>query len=680
MEFTVYRQAFKVRPDGTVVYKGEDARPYVSDRMIMTADGLGGASSIRHTLIKPELFIEEKLPETLFDGVYDDYSETEFSEYVRDSFFELFAVRDCYTDNINNIKKSGYFASRIVSAIVMHEIEYNEIFQPDCFFSVIEQAEQDDIEDLQRDMDELGDYFAEKIKSDMLKIAENANLVYESRYEGLALLGTTLCACIYRETDEYAQGVFLTAGDSRPYVWDSENGLCQIVADEERPDGGMTNYIRANGEEYFRIYCCYKKFKKPCVIFGATDGCFDSAYFNSNMSFEKLILDTALASENTQEMGGRLSEFFTEYGRHDDSSTMAFRFFGYTDFADFKSHAEKRLAFLEREYISMIPELLTRDFSEEFERFKKGGDGISKITADILRENSEVKDYCERMCRDIVSDTIENDREHILLSVDYVKAEKELKKFVVENFSFFIPIMKSAGYSIPDELSKESNNICKIREAYHRAVENYYYQLELCGEKIESAYKWVTEQIGKIKNKPVPDTGDVSGYVDGGKLDEIRTGAEESFSALKTISEGTNDSVKMMGSKKSSYIDKNKNLSEKYPDIFEKAVTETACGQLVLGDFPIEDNGVAEQTVLLYKKMTAVEERIRNSVCKKYIDENIVRIVGEKPEELSELIEKTAASVEEEFRSYKEKSELQRNIFAEYDLTYSRYFGGSDET
>ena len=31
MELTVYRQSSKTRPDGTIVYKGEDARPYVDE-------------------------------------------------------------------------------------------------------------------------------------------------------------------------------------------------------------------------------------------------------------------------------------------------------------------------------------------------------------------------------------------------------------------------------------------------------------------------------------------------------------------------------------------------------------------------------------------------------------------------------------------------------------------------
>ena len=126
MELTVYRQSSKQRPDGTIVYKGEDARPYVDDNIFFVADGLGGAAAIRHQQINPDMFDKDKLMDTLFKGVYDDYSDERFVYYVTYSFFELFAVKECYTENINNIKKSGYFASRIVTAIVLHEMIYDQ--------------------------------------------------------------------------------------------------------------------------------------------------------------------------------------------------------------------------------------------------------------------------------------------------------------------------------------------------------------------------------------------------------------------------------------------------------------------------------------------------------------------------------------------------------------------------
>ena len=127
MELTVYRQASKTRPDGTVVYKGEDARPYVDDSLIMAADGLGGAAAIRHTKIVPELFEEDKVVDALFGRVMDDISDEVFQKYVKDSFSELRSVKDIYMDNVNNIKKSGYFASRIVTAIVLRAVRSERV-------------------------------------------------------------------------------------------------------------------------------------------------------------------------------------------------------------------------------------------------------------------------------------------------------------------------------------------------------------------------------------------------------------------------------------------------------------------------------------------------------------------------------------------------------------------------
>ena len=130
MELTVFRQATKDRGNGVIVYKGEDGRPYADDKLIMITDGLGGAAAIHHRSFDLGLFDSEKLLDTLFKGVYDEYSDERFVKYVKDSFFELRAVKDCYMDNARNMKKSGYFASRIVSAIMLHELYYNDSLQP----------------------------------------------------------------------------------------------------------------------------------------------------------------------------------------------------------------------------------------------------------------------------------------------------------------------------------------------------------------------------------------------------------------------------------------------------------------------------------------------------------------------------------------------------------------------
>ena len=365
MELTVYRQASKQRDDGTIVYKGEDALPYVDDKIFFVADGLGGAAAIRHQKIVPELFEKDKLMDTLFKDVYKNYSDEKFEKYVTDSFFELFAVKDCYTANVYNIKKSGYFASRIVAAIVLHEIIYYENLKPAAIFDLYNFLE---LPEIQKELLKIiGDSFVNRISEDIRKIAKNANLIYESPYSGLALLGTTICATIYREKEDYVEALYLTAGDSRPYIWTEKEGLCQLLEDEEGEDGGMTNYIKANDDATFNIRCNYMKFKKPCVLFNASDGCFDSGYFLSPMAFEKLILEKAVATASTEEMSQSLHEAFLKFGTHDDSSTIAMKFFGYDSFDSFKKSASRRLKDINDEYLSQMPDLLEKDYAQESE-------------------------------------------------------------------------------------------------------------------------------------------------------------------------------------------------------------------------------------------------------------------------------------------------------------------------
>ncbi|MCR5675771.1 MAG: hypothetical protein K6G16_08690 [Lachnospiraceae bacterium] len=377
MELTVYRQASKERPDGTVVYKGEDALPFVNDNVLFVADGLGGAAAIRHQNIDPGLFDPEKLPEILFGELCGGELPQDFARYIRDSFFELYAVRDCYTENINNIKKSGYFASRIVAGILLHLFLYNEPpFEAAEWIRSLAGMPEDERE---ARLKQAGTAFAGEVTGGLKRIAEWGKLTYESAYAGLALLGTTVCMTLFRESDDEVQAVYLTAGDSRPYFWGEEEGLCQLLPDEEGADGGMTNYIRANEDAEVRIRCSYFSFGKPCILFNASDGCFDSKYFLSPMAFEKLLLETACASASPAQMGEKLTETFKEYGRHDDSSTIAMKMFGFADFEEVKKSAARRLDALHRDYLDKLPELLERDYDQEPE-------GLDPET-DVLRSN-----------------------------------------------------------------------------------------------------------------------------------------------------------------------------------------------------------------------------------------------------------------------------------------------------
>ena len=385
MKLTVYRQAKKERADGVVSYKGEDARPYVGDGLLLVADGLGGTSAIRHTKFHKELFDPEQLPGILFGGVVDYEGDEELRDYIRDSFFEFFAIRDQYFDNVYNMKKSGYFASRIASVILLAAMKKPPFAGGEIFDRLLEIPEEKRADALRL----LGEEVAAKLREGMAKVAEQGNLIYESAYRGLALLGTTMTATLYREGEDYVDALYFLAGDSRPYLLDKD-GLVQTVADQEGKDGGMTNFIHVTEGTSFTLDCKYFRFPKPCILFNASDGCFDSALFSqSPLAFEKLLLEKIVASPDMDALTAALTEVFVENGGHDDSSTMALRTFGYPDYAALSAMAEGRLAFLRDTYLSEIPYLLIRPTAME-----AAEKGARRCLVDTLLSQAAVLQYC----------------------------------------------------------------------------------------------------------------------------------------------------------------------------------------------------------------------------------------------------------------------------------------------
>lgn len=682
MELTVYRQSSKTRPDGTVVYKGEDALPYVDDRLIMCADGLGGAAAIRHQKIKPELFDEEKLAYTLFTGVYSDMDNENFLDYVKNSFMELFAVKNCYTDNINNIKKSGYFASRIVTAIILHEFTYNEALKTDKFFSALS-GEKDEAKRAEA-VKRLSGHLTATIKHDLKKIAENANLIYESAYSGLALLGTTLCVTFCHELENEVEAILITAGDSRPYLWTEEEGLQQLVPDEERPDGGMTNYIKANADD-FEIRCKYVKFKKPCILFNASDGCFDSGYFISQMSFEKLLLDTALSSENTEAMSKSLHDFFLDCGRHDDSSTIAMKFFGWKDFGDFKKSAEKRLEYINSTYIKPMPDILENDYIRDL---KQGTDIMEKKIAAIkneLADSPAVKEYCLSEVRsDTEKQVYGTDTEEIKRIKHNVSAPvKLLEDVVADNCSVFASkIPNNSGFS-QKEVEKLTEDAKYIRSQSEKIVSTINSYREKTGLFTENVMNMFDELDDLFLSQDFSDfmMSDISREKESFMeiirfLDGIRTGKNTDFSAVSA--------------KKQSYLAGNRRLAKNNPEGFRKI-----CEMLVSGD--IDTKGIElincsddelDGTAAIIRTSREEIERIRqeeletalDTASKKYWNEksadiidNVRNDVHDIPEKLFEEIKKALDAACSENTNIEEKAELQRSLFEKYDSTYNKY-------
>lgn len=389
MKMTMYRQATKVRDGGLTVYKGEDALPYVGENFFIVADGMGGAGAIRHINFNKDIFDEDKIFDVMFKEALPDADE-EVIAYVKKAFFELYAVKDCYFDSAYNMKKSGYFGSRICAASLMYYIK-----------KLLASEDGKDLKDLHSASDEvkaetikkIGDYFTKNINNSMIKVSESANLIYETVFSGLALLGTTVCGTIFFEREDEVDAIYLVAGDSRPFLWDKD-GLKLVVEDQKRDDGGMTNYIKANGD--FTISASFSTFKKPCVLFNASDGVYESAQFHvSEVGLEKLLLETICESEDMIGLKDKLEEIYLDYGTHDDSSTIALKTFGYEGYEDLKNAASKRLKEIMKDYFDKMPDFLQIDYTAAVENAKKA-ERIRQnaISADLLKFE-KVSGYCK---------------------------------------------------------------------------------------------------------------------------------------------------------------------------------------------------------------------------------------------------------------------------------------------
>lgn len=697
MKLTVYRQSSKTRPDGTVVYKGEDALPYIDDQVFFVADGLGGAAAIRHQKIKPELFDKNELMKTLFDGVYDDYSDERFVKYVTDSFFELFAVKECYTDNINNIKKSGYFASRLVTAIVLHELLYNKKYSAKSIFELYKKAVEDGkIEDF---LGCLGNYFKKQIQDNLRKIAHNANLVYESSYSGLALLGSTICATIYYEHEDYVEAIYLTAGDSRPYVWDAQNGLRQVLADQEGNDGGMTNYIRANEDSDFDIRCNYFKFKKPCVLFNASDGCFDSGKFISQLAFEKLILDSSKATDSVDGLSEALTSFFVDYGRHDDSSTIAMKFFGYESFEAFKKKAGERSVVLENDYIAVMPDILDVDYVAEYEQCARAFP--AKISA--LKEKFETEKGTVSYCTEYVrsgkykpyAEKIQAIDGKIEVQKAIIRAAKNnIENIIAQNFIKFKSFIECKD-TWTERLC--TSRIQSVERKHQGCAADYLSAIENYKKDFDKSVQVLNDLLGKIFEIGVPESFDDFDEISYQLVEDCEKAMDDLFEFFAGLKSRKIDIVKKLTQQRRAFIKRNIKLAQSYPEAVKALRQMIEAGRISLDEVQLFSDDKRELLGELEAIKTANSEMERlgsdvkaealheavDSYWKESYIEIISAIVKDEGIEISDAVRNEAVAILSEFKEQtegvKEKCELQKQLFSKYDEVYNMYIGGNAE-
>ena len=281
----------------------EDAEPYADNRLAVICDGLGASGQNKHT--------------------YKD--ETRTSAAIGSRLVSKFFKR-YFSDHYADVFPSDFNSVQI--AIIMKDFK-----------------------------DNLSLYLSEMV--------EKFKFTSTIKGKSIQLLPTTLAAMVYKQFENNVGVLVISSGDSRVYCFTAENGLQQLSIDDVDDDKdafqkatNMTNNISQN-REYF-IHYNYYILPKDCIIFAASDGCFD--YLPNPIEYE-FMMCCAVANykddcENFQDgenwLGDSLKIEFEKKNlkAHDDCTTAGY-IFGYDD-CDIRSLFRERGAYIAEKYIKPI--------------------------------------------------------------------------------------------------------------------------------------------------------------------------------------------------------------------------------------------------------------------------------------------------------------------------------------
>lgn len=379
--------------DGSFINIGEDGCPYADNELLIVADGLGGRGGYPHAKINPDI-LDPNVFYTNFIGPVVGEASDAYAHTVTYSFSELFKLGNGYFTNTSTMRTSGYFASRLVTAIVLHAFKFNQVFNRNVIFSNLYRLEG---EEQKKYIGLFCNELEKLISRQLTDMALRMGLELESKTKGSYLLPTTLTVALVNETAEGVDVLYIWAGDSRGYIWNSD-GLAQVTDDHER-DETMTNLITLT--KPFKLEARLIKLSKPVILFNATDGCYKCPCFASAFDLEYIFLKAIECSQDWNNVSKNLDEQFGVIGTHDDSNTMALYAYGYESFESIKKAAEQRIGYLNEHIVNELPDILERDYEEELNRIDEQIENIIYSTKDdIIKINTIVEILQQKMVAD----------------------------------------------------------------------------------------------------------------------------------------------------------------------------------------------------------------------------------------------------------------------------------------
>lgn len=723
---------------------GEDAKPYADEKLILVADGLGGRGGFPHTELDRGMLEKDRLVDVAFSPVFDLEGEKyeDLKKFIQESFSDLFALKEIYGRDFYSSKGSGYFASHLIAAIALYLLRFDARFDIDALFencekaqvraqeemgakkegekaptppanaeskdknaeskteNTVEKAESAPVnaenavekaenapakaEDALSKEELLKKFaldFSAALKEKLAAIAQNTGLKNESRLKGTYLLPTTLSVTLMREREESVDLICLWAGDSRAYYW-NEEGLAQI-SDDHEIGGTMTNLISLAKD--FRLQICSLKVKKPCLVFNATDGVYKCMMFASPLDLESLLLQAILKSESVEQLEENLDKIYENIGRHDDSNSLAAVTFGYADFGALKAAAEKRSDEIEREIVSRLPGILTRDYRAEYE--KADAEFISSLlkVKDKAIAVPEVLEAITRQMKERKYAPFEKEVAEIKGKIRKKELEirarrEEIASKVASHWIKKPTLRKLSGKDLPlfkKGLYKKVEGIDELKKAYASG----------CDEEIDELQKQV-EKFCECGDKlrdvvTVKDTAQAA--------EESLERIEEVVKKLKARARGRNEIYRQYYSDLEDIEKVSKEMMQEDEAEIEKLAEEIFSGKRTLGGTSGELE--AEMSAILAKKTEAeaeisalngrlkeiekpYAERFWNEFTRELIVTDECRAAIEKHEELTEAAK--AGEAEKKRTELEVLLEKRQELYAEYEKNYQRSLVRSD--
>lgn len=207
----LYTQRTRKNLKNQTIYLGEDAFPYAKDNLLIVADGLGGRGGYPHQEVNRDILDYDKFFDLTFKNVFEKEVDDDFKKFVLDSFSEIFITKDYFFNDRYVTKNSSYFGSRLVVAISLYVLKYNDEFSKDVIFGKIKDKTEEEKDLIAL---EYGQKLRDILKEKLEIVCKNLNLVNESPVKGNYLLPSTLTIGIVNEYDPK---------DCEPKTDDSQN-------------------------------------------------------------------------------------------------------------------------------------------------------------------------------------------------------------------------------------------------------------------------------------------------------------------------------------------------------------------------------------------------------------------------------------------------------------------------